>query len=98
MKISEMMHTKFEEKGDEITLRNDFASTKEYKNMDTQDNTLRLYSSQWPDGFTFQIRTFSPITDSGKPRYMVATTLLNLDDIKAMLAYAEKQAKRHDQI
>jgi len=59
-------------------------------------NCLRFYKSS-PDLFTLQIRTHKPIRDSkkAKPRRMIATARLTLDELRDLLAYAEAhEAKR----
>lgn len=52
------------------------------------ENIIRIYRST-PTDFTFQIRTHKPITESrkGKPRDMIATVQLTMEEWKEISRY-----------
>ena len=57
-------------------------------------NCIRLYCTQAPDVFNFQIRTHKKITDrwsKGKARDMVATVSLTIVEVEEILHYMKKQ-------
>ena len=70
----------------------------EVKNMDREnDNCIRVYCTQVPDVFHFQIRTFKPITErwdkrEGKSRNMVANVSLTITELEEILKYCKSIA------
>jgi len=52
-------------------------------------NIVRIYCSQAPDVFTFQIRTHKPITDTGKgkDRNMIASMSLTITEVEEILKH-----------
>lgn len=51
------------------------------------ENMIRIYPVQYPDVFAFQIRTFKPITDNGKPRNMIAHVQFSLTEMEEILDF-----------
>ena len=80
----------------DLMAKKDDATIKEFKTSeDTNDNCIRIYCTQAPDVFNFQIRTFKPITDfwgggrKGKPRNMIATVELSIAELEEILEYCK---------
>ena len=77
----------------EAWINKPFAQNYEVKDLEKDNsNILRVYCSQSPDIYTFQIRTFKPITDNygkGKNRNMIAHCTLSIAEVKALLAFME---------
>ena len=77
-----------------LFVKKKFAEIKELKNLQ-QDNEdmLRVWCTQAPDVFCFQIRTFKPITEwgKGKSRNMMANVNLTITEVEEILAYMKEQ-------
>lgn len=77
----------------DMFVKKEYAEIKEIKDIEeNNDNELRIYCVQSPNIFNFQIRTYKPITEfgQGKPRNMIATISLDIDEVKKILQYMEK--------
>jgi len=63
-----------------------------------QENCIRLYCDQYPNGFNLQIRTFKPTNKFGEgvKRQMVASVGITLQELKQLVEYAEKESKKYD--
>jgi len=56
---------------DDLILKKEWADIKEVKGLENKNtNCLRVYCTNYPDGFNFQIRTFKPITDSTRKGFV----------------------------
>lgn len=83
----------------ELMLDKEFAECYEVKDLkDDNKNCLRVYCHRWPDAFTFQIRTFKPITDrlrrnGGKKRNMIAHIDLSKEEVIKILEFMEKESR-----
>lgn len=79
---------------DDLIIKNEYAEIKEI-GKEKQDNCLRVYCNQYPNNFTFQIRTFNPINQYGKGvnRQMIADITLSIDELKKILKYMENEVK-----
>ena len=81
----------------DLIAKKKWATIYEAKNLDgNNDDCIRVYCSQAPDVFNFQIRTFKPITqpisrDKGKPRNMIATVSLSLTELEQILKYCKSR-------
>ena len=75
----------------DLMAKKEYAEIYEYKDFKEQnENCIRVYMSQSPDVFTFQIRTFKPITGwhrKGKPRNMIASVSLTLTEMEQIIVY-----------
>ena len=81
----------------ELKLKKTFAEIQEVKMGDAKnDNVLRIWCSQYPDTFKFQIRTYKSICDfgRGKPRNMIATISLSIKEVEKILKYMKKEKTR----
>jgi len=54
---------------------------------------VRVYCTQFPTQFNFQIRTTKPITRKGTPRTMLATVGISVDQCREMLKFMENYAE-----
>ena len=74
-------------------LEKKYAECYELKDVkQNNENCLRVWCNQYPDGFTFQIRTHKPITGhfgKGKPRNMIAHLTLTINEVKDILKHME---------
>jgi hypothetical protein len=55
-------------------------------------NCTRVYCTQFPTQFNFQIRTTKPITRKGAVRNMIATVGISLEQARAMVKFMEDYA------
>ena len=81
-----------------MILEKEFAEIKQI-GKEKQDDCVRIWCTHYPDGFSFQIRTFKPISDFNKnaiPRQMIATVNISLDEMRKILAYMEKESKKYE--
>lgn len=81
----------------ELQAHKKWAEIWEAKDIDQDnENSIRIYCTQAPDVFGFQIRTFKPIVESigrakGKPRNMIAHVSLSITELEEILAYCRSQ-------
>ncbi len=80
----------------DLMAKKEWARIWEAKNMgQDNENCIRIYMTQSPDVFAFQIRTFKPITErfgrAGKPRNMIAHVDLTLTEMEQILDYMKKK-------
>jgi len=80
----------------DLMAKKEFAEIYEVKDLEcANENCIRLYCTQAPDVFNFQIRTFKSITDkwnnSGKRRNMIANVSLTITEVEEILHYMKKQ-------
>lgn len=77
-------------------------STDDEKNLKKYSNCIRIYCSQAPDVFKFQIRTFKPITESqrkkDKSRFMLAQVNLSIAELEQILEYCKSQHPNMERI
>ena len=73
----------------EYTEKKEYARIMEVKSRGAQENCIRVYCTTYPNGFTFQIRTYKPINEfgNGVNRAMVATVELDIAEMEAILKY-----------
>lgn len=68
---------------------------KEEKNLVKYSDCVRIYCTQAPDVFNFQIRTFKPITErfskKGNSRFMLASVDLSITELEQILEYCKSQ-------
>ena len=55
-------------------------------------NCVRVYCTQVPTQFNFQIRTVKPVTRKGTPRVMLATVGISLDQARKLVKFMEDYA------
>ena len=80
----------------DLMAKKDYATIREVKDLDeANENCIRVYCTQAPDVFNFQIRTHKPITDvwkkNGVARNMIATVHLSIVEVEEILHYMKKQ-------
>lgn len=89
--------TDYYRKNGEFILDRDYATIQDItdpsditQQFSQHPDCLRFYKDS-PDLFTLQIRTHKPIREgkSAKPRRMIATARLTLDELRDMVRYAE---------
>ncbi len=81
---------KIEKRGKELWKRDDFVQNYEVEDLDQDnENGLRIYCTQFPDCFTFQIRTHKEIIEwgKGKKRNMISHIQLTINDVEQILKY-----------
>jgi len=80
---------------DDLIAKEDYAEIYEVKDLDRpNDNCIRVYCTQAPDVFGFQIRTHKPINERfghGKPRDMIAHVSLSIAEVEEILEYMKSQ-------
>lgn len=81
---------KVEKRKSELWKHDDFADNREAKDLDQDnENGLRVYCTQFPNSFKFQIRTYKGILEwnEGKKRNMIANINLTIKDVEQILEY-----------
>ena len=80
----------------DLWIKKQFAEIKQV-GKEEQENCIRLYCSQFPNGFTLQIRTFKPIDEyqKGVKRPMMASVNITLQELKQLVEYAEKEKSKY---
>lgn len=74
----------------DLIARKEYATITDVKWLEgDKDNCIRVYCTQSPDLFNFQVRTFKGIGERnpGKPRHMIATVNLSISEVEEILAY-----------
>ena len=80
----------------DLMAKKKWATIKELRDLcPPNENCIRIYCTQAPDVFNFQIRTLKPITPDyskqSKPRNMVATACLTITEVEEILAYMKSE-------
>ncbi len=85
----------------ELNIKDGYAENYEVKGLEKDnENMLRVYCTQFPDQFLFQIRTFKPTAanrwnKSAKKKNMIAHVHLTPGHVRRILDYMEKYSKGH---
>lgn len=85
--------------GGEFYMDAPYATNYEIHTLNEHKNEVRVYCHQFPDNFNFQIRTFKPTNGCfgrGKPRKMIATVSITIEEVREMLRYMEDSKGRED--
>jgi len=75
---------------EDLIIEKRYAEIKQLKDVKEHNrNVVRVYRSFYPDGYTFQIRTFKGIGEfgEGKKRDMIATVKLTIKEVEDILDY-----------
>lgn len=69
-----------------------YAEIHEHPDVENE-NVIRIYCCQYPNHFTFQIRTKNPLPyyNKGKTRNLIANVILSIDEVEMILAYMKKE-------
>lgn len=77
-----------------LFIKKQFAEIKEIPDLAYEnEDMLRIWCNLTPDSFTFQIRTFKPITQwgKGKSRNMMANVNLTITEVEEILEFMKAQ-------
>jgi len=79
---------------EDLILQKKFADVKQI-GTEKQENCIRLYCNQYPEGFMLQIRSFNSIDrwGEGVKRLMIASVGITLQELKQLVEYAENESK-----
>ncbi len=90
MKLNELSIEK-----DELHVFNDHATIYEVKELDhSNENMLRVWCTQQPDSYTFQIRTHKAINNAwgtGKKRNMIANISIDIKTMEEILKFMKRE-------
>jgi len=79
----------------DLIAKKDYAEIYEVKDLENPNtNCIRVYCTQAPDVFGFQIRTHKPIVERfgrGKCRDMIAHVSLSITEVEEILAYMKSE-------
>jgi hypothetical protein len=101
--VNHQQNNQVTERGVEYHIQKPFATIQEVKELSKDnENIVRVYCNQRDtmagksSSYNIQIRTFKPITDSGKgqPRNMIANVSLTRHQVRDLLEWMEKDDRR----
>ena len=83
---------------DDLIIKKKFADIREI-DIETK-NVLRVYCTQSPDQFKFQIRVFDSLNSNGKgkQRYLIANVDLSISEVEQILEYMKQEKTLYDSI
>ena len=83
---------------DDLIINKKFADIREI-DIETK-NVLRVYCTQSPDQFKFQIRVKDSLNSNGKgkQRYLIANVDLSISEVEQILEYMKQEKTLYDSI
>lgn len=77
---------------DNLFIEKQYSTIEELKIVrESNKNEVRVYCVQYPDQFNFQIRTHKATTRNGKPKNMIATVRMDIQEMENILAYMKAE-------